>query len=79
MKNLFKKTGWLYLPSSILGWVVFLVYVAVNVQFFIAIDRNSHSASDTLIHFFVYFMALSTLYFWIAGNTSGKPNHTATQ
>ncbi|MBI5917250.1 MAG: hypothetical protein HY842_17915 [Bacteroidetes bacterium] len=70
LTNLFKKTGWFYLPCSIPGWVIFLVYVAVNVQFFTAIDRNSHSASDTLINFFPYFISLSAFYCWIAYHTA---------
>ena len=73
LTNLFKKTGWFYWPCSISGWIIFIIYAAVAVQFFIAIDRNSHSASDTLIQFFVYFMALSTLYWWIASNTCQLP------
>ena len=70
LTNLFKKTGWFYLPISLLGWVVLLVYLAVNAQFFMAIDRNSHSVSDTLINFFPHFISLSAFYWWIASNSA---------
>ncbi len=70
LTNLFKKTGWFYLPCSVLGWLVLVVYAAVVVQFFLAIDRNSHSASDTLINFFPYFISLSAFYWWIASNSA---------
>ena len=78
LTNLFKKAGWFYLPISAFGWIVLLVYLAVNVQFFLAIDRHSHSVSDTLINFFPYFISLSAFYWWIASNSSvTDKRHTA--
>ena len=70
LSNLFKKVGWFYLPCSLVGWLVSGVYLAVNVQFFMAIDRNSHSASDTSINFFPYFISLSVFFWWIASNSA---------
>ena len=68
--NFFKKIGWFYLPVSVPGCILALVYLAVNVQLFLAIDRHAHSVSDTLIGFFPYFISLSVFYWWIASHTS---------
>lgn len=35
-----------------------------------AVDRHSHSASDTLYGIFPYFVSVFTILFWIASNTS---------
>ena len=51
----FKKAGFTYLPVHFIGWMITLFAICISIWFFIAIDRNSHSASDTLINFFVYF------------------------
>ena len=68
----FKKSGWFYIPSSIIGVVLILLTLAFCVTVFIAVDRNSHSISDTLYGVFPYFVSALTILFWIAGNTSPK-------
>jgi len=68
----FKKAGWIYVPASVIGAVITTLTVAFCVTVFIAIDRNSHSVSDTLYGIFPYFVSAFTILFWIAGNTS-KP------
>mgnify|MGYP001563454713 CR=1 FL=1 len=40
-----------YYPVSWGGWVIVFLTAAVLVYFFLAVDRNSHSVSDTLINF----------------------------
>jgi hypothetical protein len=54
--RLFRRIGIFFVPSSVLGWLVFLAAVAFLVWKFIDIDSRSHSVSDTLMNFF--FMAL---------------------
>ena len=66
----FKRIGWLYLPTHIIGLLVTLIAIATCVWFFIAIDRNSHSVSDTLINFFVYFSCTAFWWKWVAEKTS---------
>ena len=39
---------------------------------FTAVDRNSHSNSDTLYRIFPYFVSAFTILFWIASNKSGE-------
>jgi hypothetical protein len=66
----FKRLGWVYRPVSWQGILVVLFAVAFCVNVFLAIDRHSHSASDTLYGVFCYFAATFLLVNWIASNTS---------
>lgn len=38
-----------YYPVSWQGWVVTIIFLAIAVKIFIAVDSRSHSASDTII------------------------------
>src|SRR5205807_1717094 len=53
--NWFKRWSWVYLPVSFPGVLLVLAALAFSVQVFIAIDRHSHSVSDTLYGIFPYF------------------------
>ena len=66
----FKKSAWVYLPVSWQGFAVSLFALGLCTWFFIAIDRNSHSVSDTLINFFIYFSAIIFWWKWVAEKTS---------
>jgi len=44
----FKKFGIIYLPVSIIGYLFYFLTVLFCITVFTAIDRNSHSNSDTL-------------------------------
>jgi hypothetical protein len=66
----FKKTGFLYMPVHVIGVLITLMTAAITVFFFVAIDRQSHSVSDTLIDFFVYFTCTAFWWKWIAEKTS---------
>lgn len=66
----FKKFGIVYLPISIIGYLFYLLTVLFCVTVFMAIDRNSHSVSDTLYGIFPDFVSAFTVLFWIASNTS---------
>ncbi len=65
----FKKWGWVYRPVSWPGTVVLLLALGFCVPVFIAIDRHSHSASDTLYGVFPYFTSSFLLFNWIASNS----------
>jgi predicted neutral ceramidase superfamily lipid hydrolase len=69
MKPLFKKTGWIYLPVSIAGWIVLLAYAVISIVTLLAIDNRYNSLTNSAIRFFPYFISYSVIYFWIAGNT----------
>ena len=68
----FKRWGWFYRPIHPLGFAVTLAALAFVAQVFVAVDRHSHSASDTLYN--VYPFAVSTLLalLWIASRASGE-------
>ena len=73
MKNVwFKRVGWFYLPISVPGAVVTLAAVTFCVQVFLAVDRKSHSVSDTLYGVFPFFACAFLLFDWIANKTSDK-------
>ena len=72
MKNFwFQRWGWLPRPVSWQGWLVVGLALLFCAQIFRALDRHSHSASDTLYHFFPYFTCCFLLVDWVARHTSG--------
>jgi hypothetical protein len=68
--NWFKQWGWLYLPASLAGALIFLVLLAICVSAFFAIDHHSHSVSDTLYGAFPFFVCAFLLFDWIGARTS---------
>lgn len=70
MKSHFRKTGWIYLPVSLIGWVITLGYFTISVITLISIDKNYNSLWHSSIRFFPYFISFSVVYFWIASNTT---------
>jgi hypothetical protein len=75
MKNVwFKRVGWVYLPVSAPGGIITLAVLAFCAQVFLAVDRHSHSVSDTLYGVFPFFASSFLLFDWIAGRTSEKMN-----
>jgi hypothetical protein len=68
----FKRLGWFYLPISLPGIVIILAALTFCAQVFFAIDRKSHSVSDTLYGVFPFFTCVFLLFDWIAGRTGGK-------
>lgn len=73
-ERLFRDERWLSLPVHPIGWLLLLGAVATDVWFFIMIDRNSHSASDTLINFLPYCASVWVFFSYIASHTSEKQN-----
>jgi hypothetical protein len=73
MKNIwFKKIGWVHFPVSWQGWLVTVLTLLFCGQVFWAIDRNSHSVSDTLYGVFPFVVGAFVIFGWIASNTAGK-------
>jgi hypothetical protein len=68
----FRRWGWIYRPMSWQGWALLAVTIIFCVQAFIAIDRHSHSASDTLYGVFPYFVPAFSILGWIASHTSAR-------
>ncbi|MEN9661951.1 MAG: hypothetical protein RL324_900 [Verrucomicrobiota bacterium] len=72
MKSWFKPWGWLYLPVSVAGFLATLLPLAFAVNVFLAVDRRSHSVSDTLYGIFPFWVPTFFLWLWLASRTS-KP------
>ena len=65
----FKKMGVIYIPTSIIGLVMYLITIAFCTTVFLAANRHAHSTSDFLYSIFPYFVSAFTILFWIAANT----------
>ena len=68
----FKPWGWIYRPVSWQAVVLVVLAFLFCLQVFIAVDRHSHSASDTLYGVFPYVALCFLLLHWVASKTSGK-------
>ena len=66
----FKHWGWIYRPVSWQGWIFTVVTIVFCVQVFVAVDRHSHSVSDTFYGIFPYFVPAFVILGWIASHTS---------
>jgi hypothetical protein len=68
--NWFKRNGIIFIPTTLVGWIILLAGVAYSVYTFIDIDSRSHSASDTLINFVFRLLIIIAVYSLIAYLTS---------
>ena len=66
----FKPWGWIYRPVSWQGFLTCLIALAFCVQVFVAVDRSSHSVSDTLYGIFPFIVPCLMILNWVAGKTS---------
>jgi hypothetical protein len=66
----FIRKGFIFLPVSLIGWIVLMLTGLVAVYTFIDIDSHSHSVSDTLINFMFNLLLLAVGYSLIAFFTS---------
>ncbi|MEJ7746702.1 MAG: hypothetical protein WKF61_08100 [Luteimonas sp.] len=71
----FARWGWLHRPVSVAGWLATALAVAFCVHVFLAIDRHSHSASDTLYGMFPYLACVFQLFDWLASRSSRTGGH----
>ena len=67
----FKRLGWFHFPRSWQGAIITVLVVLFCVQVFLAVDRHSHSVSDTLYGIFPFWACSFLLLDWIARRTSG--------
>ena len=65
----FRTWGWIYRPITVQGWAVVLIGLAFCVQVFLAVDRHSHSASDTLYGIFPFVVPTIGIVGWAASRT----------
>jgi hypothetical protein len=69
----FCRLGWFYVPASAIGVVIWMLAAVFCVTVFVAVDRHSHSASDTLYGVFPFFACTFLLIDWLGRRTSGDP------
>lgn len=70
--NWFKRHGWFYLPTTIPGVAIYLLAAVFCLTVFLAIDRRSQSASDTLYGVFPFFACAFLLVDWVAGRSTQR-------
>ena len=73
-KYWFKEWGWGYYPISWQGIVLTIIPIFFMVQVFLAVDRASHSVSDTLYGIFPFWVPTALVWLWVASKTSQKIN-----
>ncbi len=66
----FRPWGILFRPTTLAGWLVTAAPLAFCTQVFLAIDRRSHSVSDTLYGIFPFWVPTFLLWAWLAGRLS---------
>lgn len=66
----FVPVRWSYLPASWQGWLLYVPFIYFLVVTFLMVDRNSHSASDTLIGIVPYWVSAAVVMHWVARHKS---------
>jgi len=64
--------GWIYRPVAWPGVALVALAAAFCAQVFIAVDRQSHSVSDTLYGIFPYVVPTLMLLNWVASKASPR-------
>jgi len=65
----FRKFGWIFIPVSLTGWLITILYLGISIYTLVVIGQNYDSVKNSLIRFFPYFICFTVIYFWIASNT----------
>lgn len=73
-RSWFKEWGWLYRPAAWPGWLALTLTLFFCVHVFTAVDRHSHSVSDTVQGIFPFWVSAWTLFGWVASRTSERLN-----
>jgi hypothetical protein len=68
----FKRWGWFHVPVTLPGVIVTALALVFCAQVFWAVDRQSHSVSDTLYGVFPFFVCTFLMLDWIGERTSRK-------
>lgn len=66
----FTPWGWTYRPTSAVGFLLVALAAIFCVQVFVAIDRHSHSVSDTLYGVYPFIVPTLIVLHWIASKTA---------
>lgn len=66
----FKRIGWFYFPVSIPGAIAWFFGILFCLNVLRAVDRHSHSASDTLYGIFPCFTCVFLIMDWLGSRNS---------
>lgn len=69
-RHWFAPWGWIYRPTSWQGAALTVLAAAFCTQVFLAVDRHSHSVSDTLYGVFPYIVPTLMLLNWVASKAT---------
>ena len=69
----FRRWGWFYVPIAGPGVIAWVVAGLFCLSAFRAVDRHSHSVSDTVYGVFPFLVCTFLLLDWIGGWTSDGP------
>lgn len=72
-RSWFAPWGWIYRPVSWQGAALLILAGTFCIQVFRAVDRQSHSVSDTLYAVFPYIVPTLVVLNWLASKASGTP------
>ena len=70
--NWFIRKGIVFIPSSLVGWLILAISIAYAVYLFIDIDSHSHSASDTSINWVFNLLIIGLVYSLVGFFTERK-------
>ena len=70
--RLFRPLGIIFVPTSAVGWLLCAGAAAFCINTFLAIDRHSHSVSDTLYGIFPFWVPALLALAWIADRTGAR-------
>ncbi|MDP4221859.1 MAG: hypothetical protein Q8868_00990 [Bacteroidota bacterium] len=73
----FKRAGIIFMPVSVIGWLISLAGAAYAIYTFISIDSRSHSVSDTLINFVFRLLIIFAVYMLVGYLASRTPGGKA--
>lgn len=68
----FKRKGILFIPVSIIGWLLLAAALLYAVYCFMDIDRRAHSVSDSLMNFVFNLVIIGVVYSIIAFFSSSE-------
>ena len=71
-RSWFRPWGWIHRPSSWQGAMIWLLATAFCLTVFVAVDRRSHSVSDTFYGIFPYVVPTLLVLDWIAARTGAR-------
>jgi len=68
----FKKLGWFYYPTSVMGFVIAVFIGAVFIHDLLFVNSRAHSVSDLYYNFIPYGFIYIATYLWIGKNASAQ-------